>query len=496
MIEPENADSENRHNEQHERSLAEARALFTGSDGSLGSIDEPTKKGFLEIARKGATVWNAWRKAHPHATPDFSRMDFRNGVCDFSGFHFPNPIAQEECVDFRDSSFGDANRFNKTVFGNSADFSRTHFFGRASFSQATFGDDASFTEADFWGHADFRTTAFGDNVDFANAQFKSSADFRKCHFSDGCFFNHSIFARRANFRGAVFSGFATFHAASFSIEADFVETLFEGTIDFSASRDESAPVASRQFQYVSFNGAVFQSRARFTGRQFLAATDFGTLRDKPAKNGETSRDKSTVFTGIPDFHGCKFHQDTSFDGAVFETPLNQEAARAFRTLKLAMEQHKATREEQRFFRLEMKAEHSSLPLARRWLSGLYAICSDYGFSLLRPLAALGLATLLIASAHGALANHAAGAGGMQPWVFTSPDPDQERTWQWLRYVLIDAIPVPGLDKTQIELREALFGKNGGIATAAMLLEMLHKLIALTCVFLFGLALRNLFKMKS
>ena len=66
----------------------------------------------------------------------------------------------------------------------------------------------------------------------------------------------------------------------------------------------------------------------------------------------------------------------------------------------------------------------------------------------------------------------------------------------MRYVLIDAIPVPGLDRVQIELREALFGKNGGIATAAMLLEMLHKLIAIVCVFLFGLALRNLFKMKS
>ena len=73
--------------------------------------------------------------------------------------------------------------------------------------------------------------------------------------------------------------------------------------------------------------------------------------------------------------------------------------------------------------------------------------------------------------------------------------DSDRTSRWFRYILINTLPIPGFDKTQMELRVDLFGQDGYIATLATALEMLHKVISLGCVFLLGLALRNLFKMK-
>lgn len=246
-----------------------------------------------------------------------------------------------------------------------------------------------------------------------------------------------------------------------------------------------------------FNGATFRDRASFTGRQFLAATDFGIRRGKTSENGDPSPDKPTRFMGIPDFHGCKFHQDTNFDGAIFETPLNQEAARAFRTLKLAMEQLKATREEQKFFRLEMKAEHPSLPWGKRWISTLYSLFSDYGFSLWRPIVWLLSLSLLFGMAYGLLANNCvANTHCMETAKAAGVASRSERTSAVVKYTLASVAPVPGLDKMQTELRAPLFGHHGWVPIAALTLEILHKIVALVMVFLFALALRNLFKMKS
>ena len=159
-----------------------------------------------------------------------------------------------------------------------------------------------------------------------------------------------------------------------------------------------------------------------------------------------------------------------------------------------MEQLKATREEQRFFRLEMKAERPSLSSPRRALSLLYEWLSDYGFSIRRPLAWLLVFSLIFGGAHGLLANTCT----EQPECAASAEPgdSNKRTSDLIKYVLVNAAPVPGLDKMQTELRKPLFGEHGPISVAAIILEILHKITALVMTFLFALGLRNLFKMKS
>lgn len=180
-------------------------------------------------------------------------------------------------------------------------------------------------------------------------------------------------------------------------------------------------------------------------------------------------------------------------------PPSPEAARAYRTLKLAMEQLKATREEQRFFRLEMKAEHPSLTWGKRWISTLYSLFSDYGFSLWRPAAWLLALSLAFGTGYGVLANACAGNAECID-IKAATDADAvsgpDRTSAVIKYTLGSVSPVPGLDKMQTELRAPLFGHQGWISIAALVLEILHKITTLVMTFLFALALRNLFKMKS
>jgi hypothetical protein len=205
----------------------------------------------------------------------------------------------------------------------------------------------------------------------------------------------------------------------------------------------------------------------------------------------------TFFLGIPIFHQCKLNQDTSFDDTEFETSSSPEAARAFRTLKLAMEQIKATREEQRFFRLEMKAEHPSLPWGKRCISTLYSLFSDYGFSLWRPIVWLLALSLLFGTGYGLLANACAADGECAKVAWdANTGSSADRTSAVIKYTLASVSPVPGLDRMQTELRAPLFGHHGWVPITALMLEILHKIIALVMVFLFALALRNLFKMKS
>jgi hypothetical protein len=264
---------------------------------------------------------------------------------------------------------------------------------------------------------------------------------------------------------------------------------------------------SDNFVTVSFAGSRFNGVADFSGRTFTRATDFGEVKVRQlialsrAENGEieeksVERGTHTSFCKPPNFHGCKLHQDTDFDGADFNDVEGPGAARAYRTLKLAMSKHQATREEQRFFKLEMQSEYraercsvvSIVP--PRWpLFWLYEKFADFGFSIWRPfcllLGVMFLFGMLYLFLHSPLGSKAT------VWVW-----DGEHALELARYAISQSIPLPGLDKMTQNLEETLFRRLGPVDRALLLvLVVLHKLSALLALFLIGLGLRNLFKMK-
>ncbi len=446
----------------------------------------------------------------------FKETNFGNSCCFFD-------CRFDEITEFNSCSFGDSSDFRKSEFKDQALFVNSNFANSSNFMETIFGDVLIFESCDFQNHTYFMDTKFGTSSRITDCNFGDHLSFHASEFGENIRikinkcgeqpdFSHAHFLGKADLSESHFGKFSSFQNIVFTGHTSFERTTFHGDVDLSFSRHKNIPNSANkilpfakysteeksvieateaeakehsEFQEVIFSGTHFGGDAKFTDRKFKSTANFGP--SEPKTIGDWKDVRPTKFFGIAEFHGCAFSQNTSFEQAFFFVEKNEKYALSFRTLKGLMRELDATQMEQHFFRLEIQAEQKHQSTGRKILYDIYRKTSFYGVSIARPICTLAIFTLLFAITHGFLADiHASTAAIGVDW---------ERTWQWARYVIINAVPVPGFDKAQIELRDDLFGK-GGIATFAMALEMLHKLIALGCAFLLGLALRNLFKMKS
>ena len=337
---------------------------------------------------------------------------------DLSGVHFPGPISfdgyteQNSLPDvlFARAQFGGDVSFRGTNFSGAAVFLSAQFNGRLDFDEATFNDiavisstvsnrRASFLGSEFRGNAEFRNAVWNNDVQFDKAIFNKSAEFFTVAFQGIAQFCETVFRHQALFVGTAFGGEANFANARFDREAFFNPTAFGGPLichDATFGGDALFGGGSKGFAQVrelpakpdihnriiraSFRRAAFSGRADFSNRDFIGKTDF----------------RDAVFNVAPEFYGSELHQDTDFAGAEFRDHKgnNQvDAPRAYRTLKLAMEQARATREQAKFFRHEQRSLRlrSDTPRSLKAISWLYELTSDYGESPIRPLVGVGLA---------------------------------------------------------------------------------------------------------
>lgn len=476
-------------------------------DPQNGTPDDITQAGCLALARLGKEAWNAWYTSHPvryentkdgtkrKNIVDFSGVDFENHLnsfgeklvlaIDFSGFRFREyadfsnakfvtrtnfeGARFDGVANFSDAEFKERAYFGGAQFENSADFSGVNFRGKARFGGAQFGDWSSFKGALFSGNASFIGSQFNVGTDFRDTQFLSSVAFKGAQFG--------IFTR---FDGAYFKGGIIFSAADWASIAYLYEE-----VGAAKNWAESHGLSPGSFKDISFRGVHFGGQADFSGRTFTGQTSFGRLSNDFVHN------QPVVFAKAPLFHNCKLNQDISFDGAEFPVPLSNpadddSAARAYRTLKLAFAQQQAFREEQKFFRLELAEEEKRAPLKQRWLFWLYRWTSDYGFRLDRPPLLLLAAFLVFMLIYDGLT-------GLTPCL--SWQTDCRFNYKLLQFTLLQSLPLPGLDKWSDSLRQSLFPDSGWRSALLPLAVMLHKGVSLLAVFLLGLALRNLFKMK-
>lgn len=186
-----------------------------------------------------------------------------------------------------------------------------------------------------------------------------------------------------------------------------------------------------------------------------------------------------------------FSRDIDIRNAKFPDPSGDESAAAsYRRLKLAFSQQLATREERHFFRLEMAEEAAAESGWKRWLYRAYEVTSDFGFSVWRPFGTLVFLPALVAMRFYLLC-----MSFQHPKLWASGlVQDSQLTSAWLQFTFANMAPLPDGELLK-DLREDLFGSNTYAAFFALKLETLQKLLALAGYFLFGLALRNLFKMK-
>ena len=277
------------------------------------------------------------------------------GIAAFNGAAFINGVS------FEGAEFsGDAKFEDNASFGYYAVFNGATFGGEARFSGATFGGAASF---------DDRTTFICDAL-FNGVKFGGEALFNRAEFSGEARFSGATFGGEARFSGAKFSGDAKFDGATFGGDAAFPGATFRAVADFSAR--EPGDNDQNKFLPMNFECTKFTGLARFTNRRFLDTTNF--------RHAEFRRN-------APQFHHCELHQDTDFTGAIF-CDRSAQATRAYRTLKLAMEETRARNDQATFFALEQECLQNDLntPWNVRLVSRLYFATANYGQSLLRPLA--------------------------------------------------------------------------------------------------------------
>jgi uncharacterized protein YjbI with pentapeptide repeats len=475
------------------------------NDSKSGTPDNISQAGCVALAQLGSIAWNAWRKDFPTTGGRISRgygvtSEYRN-FANFSNHIFDGPVD-----------------FSNFDFGPHAAFENTEFKQSALFPQSKFGEEANFELAKFQAEAIFEKASFEDGVTFVCANFKSLA-----------FFQYAKLGGKADFAGVTFSGQTNFDQILFGHTLIFDHAIFDlPIVTFTAgnwdeflavySIEESADirrwaekrnVRPGKMSCASFGGAEFKGTVDFSGIEFSGRTQFTKSsgsrvkiwaekdddgHTKPAGNGrikelavfKEKKGAPLIFGAPPIFHNCKFNQNISFDGAKFPKATGHESSiRAYRTLKLALSQQQAVREEQRFFQLEMAEETKYASWRQRSWYEAYRLLSNYGFSIWRPLAMLFIAWLLFAATYGSLANLTICLPFQAGCSINSA---------WLEFSLLQALPLPGVDKLEVDLHKELFVPKAAPIWVTMTI-LFHKTISLLALFLTGLALRNLFKMK-
>ncbi len=320
-------------------------------------------------------------------------------IADFQGVVFPRTISfanldNEFKVGFSKACFNGLCDFSSIMFGLETDFSGAVFTGGAVFTKAKFKGYVNFANVKFQDRADFQNADFADAVTFVGATFVRYAWFHGTNFKYAAEFDHTNFESGAYFGTAKFNADAIFLAAEFWDETDFSDSDFGGFVGFelarfrsfanfsvSAKRNDASPVGTFDFSY-----SVISSDITFANREFGDSTEFS----------------GAIFQGVPDFHNAKLHQDTDFRNTNFQFVRGHDdeetsrGERAYRTLKLAMEEKRSRVEEADFFAKEMECRRnrSDVPWYERSMATLYKYGSDYGRSFIRPVICIALSLLI------------------------------------------------------------------------------------------------------
>ncbi len=387
----------------------------------------------LERMKQGKFVWNTWAKQVLAAIEQT----------------YPKNATEAEKLDIRNEYQID---FLKVTFNEEADFSGFIFPIAVNFTKATFS-----------GGADFRWTTFSGEAYFVEATFSDRADF-----------SETVFSGEAIFREATFSGEAVFWEATFCDKADFKQAIFFNVANFSKAEFSG--------EDISFLGAQFQQQSLFVDIKF-----------------------SNIATAIPcDFRQTYFHLSPLVDD--FPSDVSQfvnanksikrdkefyKACEAkFRALKQLAERNNHHQKTLEFYGCELYCQRqasSSWRKPKNWVSYFYGLFSGYGLSLWCPflfwlVVMLGSATLQ--------------AVNDNKFPFS---PIASVNYERVGFYIAPSMPpFVGKPLYQKEVRHRLYPADktkpaGQLSTANRFIRTIQTLMTFIALFLFGLALRNRFK---
>ena len=293
-------------------------------------------------------------------------------------------------------------------------------------------------------------------VDFRRTKFELPASFAGFVFPVNTIFEDSIFEEEINFQEAVFFGSVNlFSRAEFYRRANFWSAIFSGSVAF----NDVNFAGGADFELVKCSDQVIFLRARFE-----SVTNFNGARFSKT---------------VPLFHDAEMAEAITWHSVVWPTaPTDKVDARfqviAYEKLKAEMERLKKHSDEQFFYAKELRARRAlETPLSFKWLLYFaYENLGGYGQNAALPLMWLAFLWAVGASLFARLPTK-------QGYPL-----DYEVA---ARLSLNNVAPVlpfkPGEEITkQLEAWAKWFGILQSVTGAVLL-------------FLFGLALRNLFRMK-
>jgi Pentapeptide repeats (9 copies) len=427
--------------------------------------EQPIDRLDQELAEKNLQAWRNWIGGILESNnPD----EFLNAFAARTGRPEPPPkLAQT--IDF-----------SHTHFDRSVSFYGYPFLVPADFNSATFSGEASFGLTQFNGETNFCSATFSGKTNFGHAQFKARGDFRSATFSKGVDFQNSYFINpnfcsvtfglHANFNSARFSGtgITSFNSVIFSSGSDFGNAVFEGGADFGlASFCETVSFNAATFNIANFESAIFSNPIRFINTKFNGSTIFVHARFKAAP---------------PDFRGATMHEATEWHGVTWpKPPWNKAGAQRhvyfYERLKQEMERLKKHEDEQIFFRKELRARRGlAQAVSGAWLLNfLYEALSDYGQSVGRPAFWL---VICFASGYFIFAG---------THVFNGTHLTREKAAALSFANIFSFLPM----RREIMTDELI----KGLTSWAQAIGVVQSLLGAILLFLFGLALRNRFRMK-
>lgn len=443
------------------------------------------RKRSIERLQKGKEFWNAWaiemlekrdqlitqgkwdeqaKKWNQFDVNEETRNWFSESLSNFCDVHFTSEGTEE---------------INADLVCKVSDFTDIIFPGEAWFTGAKFHNKAIFTK-----------TFFYKNTVFERAVFEQDAEFRKARFYNEAWFGSSTFNGPARFYNARFNGIAFFDDAKFYNTAMLSEVIF-------ANKWQKT-----DFSYATFKGV----RCSFSLVQFRGEVSFqGINVERAFEIGNAS------FSQLPDFTMAHFSESPRFDYVRFQptvegmtffpslvSPLNQKPIslkdsiakwRAIRRLAIQSHDHQvehdALKGEIRLLRLPNGKKKD-----RSYYWGIaYDIFSDLGSSATRPMLYLGLSVVIFSLVYYVLLFSEASCG-----LFDS---------------IVSSVHLSfntGLKPFSSEIQE----NNTMSANALLILKQKHapagylwidvitllqKVMSAFLLFLAGLGLRNMFRIK-
>jgi hypothetical protein len=299
-------------------------------------------------------------------------------------------------------------------------------------------------------------------ANFGGATFTEGADFEGATFTEGANFGGATFTEGADFEGATFTEGAEFGGATFTEGADFGGATFT--------------------KGANFVGATFTTWTNFEGATFTEGANFINAEMK----GETNFSHAVFAFEPPRFFGAKLHEGTAWYAVTWPRPPKdarsaERFVAAYERLKLEMDKLKKHGDELDFFARELRSRRVLLGFWRGLPFALYGALCGYGRYYMRPLALLAILVVL-----GAVPIRAHFGGGWSLSTFISHGFGGGA----LGLSFANTFSALGFRKDLInpQVLDALPGWLRVIAA-------IQTILGIVLLFLFGLAVRNRFRMK-